>query len=70
VLTAKPKDESKSFIWKEAVDSIRDASYQARQLSSFLGLLSRFWIIVVSSFGAQSPACAGVIPRKEESRDL
>ena len=37
----KQKDEPKPFVWKKAVDSLRDAALQARQLSSFLGLLSR-----------------------------
>ena len=41
-VSGKQKDEPKTFVWKNAVDSLRDAAIQARQLSSFLGLLSRF----------------------------
>ena len=43
---SKSKDEISTFVWKDAVDSLRDAAYQARQLSSFLGLLSRYRCVV------------------------
>jgi hypothetical protein len=40
--SSKQKEEPKSFVWKTAVDNLRDAAFQCRQLSSLLGLLSRF----------------------------